>query len=122
MWGIKTGRQNRDVDQKFDLIISNPPYIRTDVIQELSPEVKDYDPVTALDGGVDGLDCYRDLYHVIDQNLLPDGMVVFEIGFDQKETVSQIYTDEKFYVNAVWQDIGKQDRALQIYRHKNAFF
>lgn len=109
-------------DQKFDLIISNPPYIRTSVIDDLEEEVRHYDPMFALDGGHDGLDCYRDLYHVIDQNLATDGMLVFEIGYDQNEDVSGLYSDDVFYVKGVWKDIAGQDRAIQILRQKNAFF
>lgn len=109
-------------DQKFDLIISNPPYIRTSVIDDLEEEVRHYDPMSALDGGHDGLDCYRDLYQVIDQNLATDGMLVFEIGYDQNEDVSGLYSDDVFYVKDVWKDIAEQDRAIQILRQKNAFF
>ena len=67
----------------FDLILSNPPYIRTDVLATLDPEVRDHEPVTALDGGPDGLSCYREILAFAPGLLNDGGLLAFEIGADQ---------------------------------------
>lgn len=78
------------IPDKFDIIVSNPPYIRRDVIPTLSPEVRDYDPRLALDGGVDGLDFYRQIIEEAKAHLTNYGRVFFEIGYDQAEDVSEL--------------------------------
>lgn len=83
-------------DKKFDVIISNPPYIPRDVIDTLSEEVKDYDPRLALDGGEDGLDYYRRLARDAKKYLANYGRLFFEIGHDQGESVPKILIDEGY--------------------------
>ena len=83
--------KNNDVD--FDLIISNPPYICKDIIEELQPEIFLFEPIFALDGGVDGLGCYRKIIPEAAQRLSPGGYLILEIGFDQKESVENIARD-----------------------------
>jgi release factor glutamine methyltransferase len=78
-------------DDGFDLVVSNPPYIATEVIQTLDPEVRDHDPRLALDGGADGLDHYRVLAPVILRVLKPAGVFFVEIGYDQKEAVEALF-------------------------------
>ncbi len=74
----------------FDVIIANPPYIPTSDIDTLAGEIKYYEPVMALDGGQDGLDCFREILTHAADHLLPDGVLLLEIGFDQKEGVADI--------------------------------
>jgi len=82
----------RDMDrsEQFDVIVSNPPYIPSSVIEELEPEVRDHEPRIALDGQEDGLHFYRVLALECSRHLRPGGAVVFEIGYDQAEAVSRI--------------------------------
>jgi release factor glutamine methyltransferase len=78
-------------EASFDLVVSNPPYIASDVIQELEPEVRDHEPRLALDGGPDGLDAYRILAPEILRVLKPGGMFAVEIGYDQKAAVEALF-------------------------------
>lgn len=75
----------------FDLVVSNPPYIATSELPRLAPEVRDYDPPRALDGGKDGLDCYRRIAAEAARLLAPNGRVVLEIGAGQSAPVSGIF-------------------------------
>lgn len=77
-------------NEKFDCIISNPPYIATEVIATLDRDVKDYEPMRALDGGADGLDCYREILTQGMDRLLKNGFFAFEIGYDQAERVKAL--------------------------------
>lgn len=85
-------RSSWDVDlgEKFDLVVSNPPYIPSADIAELQPEVRDFEPHLALDGGVDGLDCYREILSNIRNNLRPGGQLMFEVGFGQALEVGKM--------------------------------
>jgi release factor glutamine methyltransferase len=78
-------------DQEFDLVVSNPPYIASDVIETLDPEVRVHEPRLALDGGPDGLDAYRILAPEILRVLKPGGIFAVEIGYDQKEPVEALF-------------------------------
>ena len=78
-------------DESFDLVVSNPPYIATGVIETLEPEVRDHEPRLALDGGADGLDAYRVLAPEILRVLKPGGMFAVEIGYDQKAPVEALF-------------------------------
>ena len=75
------------IGHKFDLIVSNPPYIPTDDLKTLQPEVRDYEPIQALDGGADGLDFYRLIVSAASDHLNPGGWLLFEIGIGQAEAV-----------------------------------
>lgn len=75
---------------KYDLIISNPPYIRSSDIAGLQQEIRDWEPRTALDGGEDGLDFYRDILGQAGEHLAGRGTILFEIGFDQADGVAAI--------------------------------
>lgn len=103
----------REIDSslELDLVISNPPYIPSREIKNLMPEVKDYEPVIALDGGVDGMDFYKKIFIQAQHVLKDGGYVIFESG-DEKQ-VSMLKTlDEKFvFVNQVL-DSGNFPRAL----------
>ena len=86
-----------NINEKFDLIISNPPYIKTDVIDTLSNEVKN-EPRLALDGKEDGLYFYKEIIKNAKGFLNPNGKLLFEIGFDQKESVTKLFEEEE-YIN-----------------------
>lgn len=99
-------------NQKFDLIISNPPYIPTDVISTLDREVKDFEPVSALDGGETGLDYYNKILASAGNYLKKNGAVVFEIGHDQAEEVSRIFNEVGFDKVSVFKDLAGKDRTV----------
>lgn len=87
-------------DMKFDLIVSNPPYIASEEIRELQPEVRDYDPRLALDGGTDGLDFYRRLAERAGKHLSPDGVLMCEFGDGQEKELELIFSNEN------WMNVG----------------
>lgn len=101
-----------DPSLRFDLIISNPPYIPTSEIETLQPEVRDYDPRAALDGGADGLDFYRMLASQGAGFLRPAGKVMVELGDRQAETVSEVFQMEGWEVEAVEKDLTGRPRML----------
>ena len=78
------------ISGRFDLIVSNPPYVRSDVIPTLDVEVKDHEPMLALDGGADGLDIYRRIVKDAPDHLTPGGCLMMEIGYDQAEDVEEL--------------------------------
>lgn len=102
----------REVTGQFDMIVSNPPYINSAVIDELSPEVRLFDPMAALDGGTDGLDAYRIIAAGASAHLQPGGIIGLEIGYDQKERVTALFTAHGFTRVDASRDHGGQDRAL----------
>jgi release factor glutamine methyltransferase len=104
------------VEGHFTLIASNPPYIRTKDIEVLAPEVRDHDPVKALDGGMDGLDAYRRIAAGAGGYLEHDGRVAVEIGFDQRQDVIGIFEAEGFALAKSARDLGGNDRALMFTR------
>lgn len=97
---------------KFEVIVSNPPYIRPDVIQTLMPEVKEHEPMLALDGGADGLDFYREIVSVGKDYLAGGGMLFFEIGYDQGEDVKTLMEQAGFEEVTVVQDYAGLDRVV----------
>lgn len=102
------------INEEFDVLVSNPPYIPTKVIDTLQPEVKNNDPHLALDGGEDGLDIYRRIIQGINsKNVLSvSGAVFFEIGYDQGEAVSGLLEKAGFSKVRVIKDLAGLDRAV----------
>lgn len=98
--------------QKFDLIVSNPPYIKTDVIDTLEPEVASFDPLLALDGGGDGLDFYRRIAKEAGNFLIRGGMLFLEIGYDQGEAVAGLLEEAGFVDIEIRKDYGGLDRVV----------
>jgi release factor glutamine methyltransferase len=96
----------------FDLIISNPPYIATAEIATLEPEVKDFDPIGALDGGADGLDFYRRFAAEAKPFLKPEGKLMVEFGDGQAEDIKKIFAAEKWIVETVQEDYSHRARML----------
>ncbi len=99
-------------DHSFDLVVSNPPYIPSDDIPGLDPEVRDHDPVLALDGGPDGLQAYRDLGPEIVRILKPGGIFAVEIGWDQGEAVKALFEAAGLTDVKVVKDLGDRDRVV----------
>jgi release factor glutamine methyltransferase len=99
-------------DSKFDLISSNPPYIPSTEIETLQPEVRDFDPRAALDGGADGLDFYRKLAAEAKPFLKPDGKIMLEFGDGQADAIKSIFENEKWVVEAVREDYSQRARIL----------
>jgi len=97
---------------EFDLIISNPPYIPSAEIAMLQPEVRDFDPRGALDGGADGLDFYRKLAAEAKPFLKPGGKIMLEFGGGQADAIRTIFEAEKWIVEAVREDYSQRERIL----------
>lgn len=100
------------VDGKYDILVSNPPYIRSAVVDTLMPEVKDYEPRIALDGEEDGLVFYRRILSDCKKNLKKGGMLFFEIGYDQAEAVKGMMEQAGFLEVTVKKDFGGLDRVV----------
>lgn len=96
----------------FDIIVSNPPYIVHSVVETLDEEVRLHDPILALDGGDDGLDAYRAIAAGAADHLAQDGLVAYEIGYDQKASVTGIMREKGFARIAAVEDLGGNDRVL----------
>lgn len=100
------------LDGPFDIIVSNPPYIARDVIPTLMPEVKDHEPVSALDGGEDGLDFYRRILQETAPLLAKEGRYYFEIGYDQGAAVKGLLEEYGYQQVKVIQDYAGLDRVV----------
>lgn len=96
----------------FDIIVSNPPYIVRSVIGTLGDEVRLHDPILALDGGDDGLDAYRAIAAGAGDHIRDNGLLAYEIGYDQKDQVTAIMREKGFSRIAAIQDLGGNDRVL----------
>lgn len=101
-----------NVTEHYDIIVSNPPYIPTDVIPGLMPEVADYEPIQALDGKEDGLYFYRRIAEECVDYLKEKGMILFEIGHDQGKAVSELLTEAGFAGVQVVKDLAGNDRVV----------
>lgn len=101
-----------NVEGTFDIIVSNPPYIKTDVIENLEPEVKDHEPLIALDGDTDGLKFYRIISKDAREHLLRGGMLFFEIGHDEKDEVVTIMEEEGYREVTALKDLAGNDRVV----------
>lgn len=102
-----------NINDKYDLIISNPPYIKTEEIEKLETNVKDHEPRIALDGGNDGLDFYRRIIKDAPKYLKPGGRLIFEIGFDQAEKIRELINlSGNFSFEAVYEDYGRNTRGI----------
>ena len=101
-------------EEKFDLIVSNPPYIASDVIENLAPEVKDFEPRLALDGDKDGLSFYRRIVDNAPAYLYSSGYLVMEIGYDQADDVrSLLERNGRYHEIEVVKDFSGNDRVIK---------
>jgi release factor glutamine methyltransferase len=96
----------------FNLVVSNPPYIASHVIETLEPEVRDHEPRVALEGGADGLDHYRTLAPEILRVLKPGGRFCVEIGYDQKDAVEALFRDAGALGVTTVPDLAMRDRVV----------
>jgi release factor glutamine methyltransferase len=97
---------------KYDLIISNPPYIKSGDIKDLDKGVSFYEPETALNGGCDGYSKIREIIYRSSALIKKKGKLFLEIGYNQKSEVIRILNCNKFYVNKVVKDLGKNNRCI----------
>lgn len=102
----------QNINGRFDIIVSNPPYIKTEVIESLDEEVRRFDPIIALDGGSDGLDFYRLISFDAKSYLNTNGYLLFEIGYDQAESVKDILIKDGYVVIKQVKDFGGNDRVI----------
>ena len=105
-----------DVDKfaegKYDLIISNPPYIKRSNLKYLESDVLKFEPKLALDGGLDGLTAIRKVIKKSSELIKKNGKFILEIGFDQKSKVIKLLNNKGFYINSTIKDLAKNDRCI----------
>ena len=103
---------NDNIEEKFDIIISNPPYIPTKEIKELEPEVNKFNPLLALDGGEDGLNCYRYLAKSLEKNLKESTKIFLEIGKNQEKDIEKIFNENGYELLKMYKDLAEINRIL----------
>ena len=108
----KSWTENDFITSEFDMIVSNPPYIPSADISSLEIEVKSYDPIKALDGGMDGLDCYRQIAKVAPLLLKDNGYILLEVGYNQAEMVANIFIEQKLTLVKIVQDLSGINRCV----------
>ncbi len=107
-----------EIEGEFDIIVSNPPYIQTDVIETLMPEVRDFEPRLALDGGKEGLDIYERILKDISRHAKGGTRLYLEIGYDQGEAVSRMVREAGFSDVKIVKDYAGLDRVISgVYPH-----
>ena len=97
---------------KYDLVVSNPPYIKTSKLKYLEKDVAEFEPKLALDGGLDGLSEIRKVIKKSSELIKKNGKFILEIGFDQKNKVINLLKKEGFYINSAQLDLAKNDRCI----------
>ena len=97
---------------KYDLIVSNPPYIKKYKLKYLEKDVRDFEPIHALDGGLDGLLEIKKVIKKSSELIKKKGQFILEIGFDQKNKVINLIKKEGFYINSIQKDFAKKDRCI----------
>jgi release factor glutamine methyltransferase len=98
----------------FDLIVSNPPYIATSALRELMPEVAEFEPRLALDGGADGLDAYRALAVGSHKLVIPGGRLLVEVGEGQTLEVARLLASAGWRQQALWKDLRGIERIVSV--------
>ena len=105
-----------DVDnlifRKYDLVISNPPYIKKIDLSKLDKDVKNYEPKLALDGGLEGLSVIRKVIKKSTELIKINGKLILEIGYDQRQLVTKMLNENNFYINKIVKDLAKNDRCI----------
>ena len=105
-----------DIDKfakgKYDLIVSNPPYIKSCDLKYLESDVINFEPKLALDGGLDGLSEIRKVINKSSELIKKNGKFILEIGFDQKDKVIKLLNKKGFYINSTLKDFAKNDRCI----------
>lgn len=103
---------NDKITEKFDIIVSNPPYIPRNEIEKLDPEVNAFNPLISLDGGNDGLDCYRYLSSNLGKNLKDNSKIFLEIGMGQENDIKNIFKKNNFILKKIYKDLAGINRIL----------
>ena len=106
--------ENFPKEIRFDIIVSNPPYISTDKIAELETQVKDFEPKLALDGGKDGLDFYKKILKLSKDFINKSGRLYLEIGYDQAKEVVDLAKKEGYYNIEIIKDLSGRDRGISM--------
>ena len=106
------GHWARHIASQFDVVVSNPPYVPSDEIENLAPEVRDHEPRAAIDGGADGLEAYRAVAPEVGRRLSADGFCVMEIGPDQAAAVTAIFAAAGLEARKTRRDLAGRPRAL----------
>jgi len=101
------------IGERFGVVVSNPPYIVSETVAALAPEVREHDPQAALDGGADGLDAYRRILPEMIRLLAPNGFAVLEIGYDQAAAVSMLATQATLEPT-IGRDLAGRDRTIAL--------
>ena len=105
-----------DVDKfnqgKYDLIVSNPPYIKSCDLKYLESDIINFEPKLALDGGLDGLSEIRKVIKKSSELIKKNGKLILEIGFDQKNKITKLLNKKGFYINSTLKDLAKNDRCI----------
>jgi len=101
-----------EITGKADVILANPPYIRSEDIQSLAPEVAAFEPLVALDGGMDGLDAYRALAPIVPMMLTRGGLACIELGLGQAESVTRLLVESGLIINEIRRDLSGVERCL----------
>ena len=99
-----------NITEKYDVIVSNPPYIRSREVLNLMPEVQQFEPLEALDGGEDGLDFYRKIVADTHRHLVPGGLLAFEIGYDQGQALTALLKKAGYRNIEILKDLAGLDR------------
>jgi release factor glutamine methyltransferase len=106
----------RAVGGRFDLIVSNPPYIASAVVSTLEADVREHDPILALDGGRDGLEAYRIILADAPRLLAPDGVIVVEIGYDQADAITGLAASTSLEIVELVHDLSGNARCVALKR------
>jgi release factor glutamine methyltransferase len=101
-----------EFNEKFDLIVSNPPYIKSQDIQRLSEDIKKYEPIIALDGGKDGLDLIKKIIYKAKDILKDEGTLALEIGNEQFKKVSEILLKNNYKIEHIIKDYKNNIRSI----------
>jgi len=112
----RTKFYNSDIDKfdkgKYDLIVSNPPYIKSCDLKYLESDIIDFEPKLALDGGLDGLSEFRKVIKKSSELIKKNGKLILEIGFNQKNKIIKLLNKKGFYINSTLKDLAKNDRCI----------
>ena len=118
---LRTRFYKTDVDKfdqgKYDLIVSNPPYINKYILKYLEKDVINFEPKLALDGGIDGLSEIRKVIKKSSELIKKNGKFILEIGFNQKNKVINLLKEEGFYINNILKDLANNDRCIVSTKH-----
>ena len=111
---------DENIDESFDLVVSNPPYIAESVIPNLDESVKKHDPILALDGGKDGLQAYKIIFSRLSGLLNEEGRAFFEIGYDQEKSTTRLGTESRLSLESTYADLAGHIRVVELVPEKTS--